>query len=211
MILRKTLALASLAATLFSAAAAHAAVTIYTDLGAFQAALTSSSLEDFGDDNFTPGWTADCPFCSRNSTLENLIDLAATAQQTILKFDAPITAWGANFDLSRNGFGRGLSFAIRMDDGFTTNVIPHQVTTSTGEFFGFISDEAFIRVFIGPGTGPCCTEAYNLDNMRWGQGVFGAAQAAVPEPGTWGLMIAGFGMAGAMLRRRRSELGAVAA
>lgn len=29
------------------------------------------------------------------------------------------------------------------------------------------------------------------------------ASAAIPEPATWGLMIAGFGLAGAMLRRRR--------
>ncbi len=37
----------------------------------------------------------------------------------------------------------------------------------------------------------------------------GAFTASIPEPGTWALMILGFGGAGAMLRRRRS-LGAVA-
>ena len=34
---------------------------------------------------------------------------------------------------------------------------------------------------------------------------FTAASGAIPEPGTWALMILGFGTAGGMLRRRRSE------
>ena len=33
---------------------------------------------------------------------------------------------------------------------------------------------------------------------------FGGPSRGVPEPATWGLMIAGFGMAGAALRRRRA-------
>ncbi|PZQ42179.1 MAG: hypothetical protein DI570_29865, partial [Phenylobacterium zucineum] len=33
--------------------------------------------------------------------------------------------------------------------------------------------------------------------------VFGTG--AIPEPGTWALMIAGFGLAGAALRRRRAQ------
>lgn len=36
------------------------------------------------------------------------------------------------------------------------------------------------------------------------ESLFGLAIAAVPEPSTWAMMIAGFGMAGATLRRRRA-------
>lgn len=39
-----------------------------------------------------------------------------------------------------------------------------------------------------------------LDNLK----VTGVVPSAVPEPGTWALMIAGFGMMGAALRSRRS-------
>jgi hypothetical protein len=36
------------------------------------------------------------------------------------------------------------------------------------------------------------------------------AVAAIPEPGTWALMISGFGLMGAALRRRRATVGAFA-
>lgn len=39
---------------------------------------------------------------------------------------------------------------------------------------------------------------------------FDTITAAVPEPGTWALMIAGFGLLGSALRRRRTVVGAVA-
>jgi hypothetical protein len=46
----------------------------------------------------------------------------------------------------------------------------------------------------GPRDGHWALDVLNVDS---------AFQIGVPEPATWGLMIAGFGMTGAMLRRRR--------
>lgn len=39
---------------------------------------------------------------------------------------------------------------------------------------------------------------------NWNQGLVTGFNAAVPEPATWALMLGGFGLAGAALRRRRS-------
>lgn len=65
---------------------------------------------------------------------------------------------------------------------------------------------------IGSGWGPVGNNSFRgaLDNISLtvdGQTTsYNFEVAVVPEPGTWALLIAGFGSAGAMLRRRRSAL-----
>lgn len=44
---------------------------------------------------------------------------------------------------------------------------------------------------------------FNVHTTQFGGGEIRGFLTAVPEPGTWALMIAGFGMTGAMLRSRR--------
>lgn len=44
---------------------------------------------------------------------------------------------------------------------------------------------------------------FNIHTTQFGGGEIRGFLTAVPEPGTWALMIAGFGMTGAMLRSRR--------
>lgn len=43
-----------------------------------------------------------------------------------------------------------------------------------------------------------------VDNVRFGQGL--AATPAVPEPATWAMMIAGFGLVGGAMRRRSTKV-----
>jgi hypothetical protein len=45
----------------------------------------------------------------------------------------------------------------------------------------------------------------NSDHVVVGTGLVGATAGGVPEPATWGLMIAGFGGMGALMRRKRRQ------
>ncbi len=53
-----------------------------------------------------------------------------------------------------------------------------------------------------PGYPTTFTGTYTLGNLGSGSGTFNISPA-VPEPATWAMMIAGFGMVGASMRRRR--------
>ena len=47
-------------------------------------------------------------------------------------------------------------------------------------------------------------ELDDIDDAADGAGLKLSLSSAVPEPATWAMMIAGFGMIGAMVRRRRA-------
>ena len=65
-------------------------------------------------------------------------------------------------------------------------------------FLGFVSDTAFTTVTFFNPLGGGNNDQFGLDNLTTSGG------GAIPEPGTWALMIGGFGLAGAALRRRQA-------
>jgi hypothetical protein len=81
------------------------------------------------------------------------------------------------------------------DDGSTETF-----TNFNGGFVSAYTDDATLIKSV--------TFTTNADITGTGQTRFGGmvADTVVPEPGTWALMIMGFGGAGAMLRRRRTAL-----
>ncbi|WP_294057312.1 PEPxxWA-CTERM sorting domain-containing protein, partial [Sphingomonas sp.] len=72
-------------------------------------------------------------------------------------------------------------------------------STQTMKFFGLTSDTAFTSFTI-TGVSVDAFASTVLDNVRYG------TAAAVPEPATWGMMIAGFGLLGAAMRRRATKI-----
>lgn len=73
---------------------------------------------------------------------------------------------------------------------------PLALTGQTISFFGFTADEV---QFSGASPFAANKNRIGVDDLA-----FGASVAGVPEPASWALLISGFGMAGATLRRRRA-------
>jgi len=123
--------------------------------------------------------------------------------------NAAFTCGDMEFNNFPNGFNVGgdfLSFGHSYDDG---------TTAFGGGAFFFFAPGAFGAVgtyttdgwpINGPPIGPdngfgCCFGNAGFATLT----VSGAPDGGIPEPGTWSLMILGFGGAGALLRRRRDK------
>jgi len=114
-----------------------------------------------------------------------------------------IGTWGS-FNMGGIGgdelwFG-GESFVWNPEDGdlvLMLALVPPPKAGAGGGGFALQSQGAsFTGGFLGDGDGPPEGDNTQTD-VRLPSG-------AVPEPATWAMMIAGFGMAGAMMRRRRA-------
>jgi hypothetical protein len=67
-----------------------------------------------------------------------------------------------------------------------------------GFFFDVTATYAGIRSFKISQDNPCCGDGALFENLSFTN--------AVPEPASWAMMIAGFGLTGAVMRRRRDML-----
>lgn len=204
------------AVALAIAGSASAATTTYTDRTTFNAAASPSLFEDFN------GFASDAYFTSSavvagfmtlstspgiNTSFGNnridvppygtiLADVDGSAALNVfthdgasvfLTFSQALRGWGADFrgfndsEIRTQVFLDGLEVSTAMTVGDTTR------------FIGFVSDTAFTTLeFRG-----IVNDVFGVDNVA-------GAVAAVPEPATWALMIGGFGLAGASLRRRKA-------
>ncbi|WP_310474313.1 PEPxxWA-CTERM sorting domain-containing protein [Sandarakinorhabdus sp.] len=70
--------------------------------------------------------------------------------------------------------------------------------SNTASFFGLTSDRQIRSIAFGPNGGTTTGGAFSIDNLTIG------ASGVVPEPASWAMLIAGFGLVGAAARRRRA-------
>ncbi|AXI48706.1 hypothetical protein C1J03_02275 [Sulfitobacter sp. SK012] len=193
--------MAAVAAIVSTAGGAASAATfqIYTDRTAYEAALLGPiAIYDFtggapasgvtitgSDVSYTPG-----------GRLRDIINQGAAAD-TLFAFDAPVLAFGGDWNLEGPG-GPGTGIEIQTMNGATYTVSSEVPNTLRNDFWGFISDMEFSSLSFVEGSQAIGVETYTLDNLTTG-GV-----APVPLPAGLPLLLAGLGGLATLRRKRKA-------
>jgi len=189
---------AVVATTLVAVQSASAAITTYTDLASFTAALapgsfsnplnglTSGAIQNIGGNGFTATVTT-----SGTTIYSSGSFLGANVPTDNLTISFPannVTAIGAEFfQTDQSDVFQATQVTVTLNDGTTRSYTPASQATS---FTGFTSDGAAITSLSFPSSGVAVRYA-SFDNIVVG--------AAIPEPTTLGLLAG----AGALMHRRR--------
>ena len=210
-----TATLAGVAGIFLAAAPANAAVTVFGDRTTFAASAgstTTTTFASFGSDTSFGGVPLDVgPFSVQTTgptasfSGDNIVDVVplssfetdvngtahlrvfqALGSSFFITLDAPSTAFGADFQsLNDNAYRTALFL-----DGAQ---VAGPIVNGSG-FFGLTSTTAFSSIeFRG-----ILNDRFGVDNVT-----VSAPVGAVPEPGTWAMMLFGFGGIGVAMRRRR--------
>ena len=125
---------------------------------------------------------------------------------------SPVTLWESDFVTSGAGtitFNPGVQILdLTKYVAYITVFGSPDAEGSTTLVLGDDSQEAALRYFtFDNGLGnPSGNPAWSSYGVGTGDALFSFSVANVPEPAEWALMIAGFGLVGAVARRRRSGL-----
>ncbi|PZQ57293.1 MAG: hypothetical protein DI570_20045 [Phenylobacterium zucineum] len=214
----KTLGMVAAAAVVaFSGfSAAEAAVLTSLDRATFQAAVGGGvTLQNFDgytagdiltdDGSVTYSTTGGDPLVTNTyltSTSPNGLGATAVgffqAGDTLtLTFSSAISAFALDINTFASADG---AYSVLLNTGDTAfSIFETFPGTGTGQFIGFVSDTGFTSLTLSTVSG----FAYTVDTLIYGEAR--DVTGGIPEPGTWALMLAGFGAVGASLRRRRQR------
>jgi hypothetical protein len=208
----------ALAAAFVFSTAAQAAVTVYTDQASFLAAVSNPGVDTFNDISSlgsTPSplfrvagphsytATSQLFFGGSLGGGDNFLSTnTATDTMTFSGFSAGVSAIGGEFfgsDIS-GAFAAVGSISLVIDTGDSESIFTIANPTATS-FFGIVSTTGLVSFTVLSPTvdgGPpfFWPSANNLVLAELSAG------PAIPEPASWALMIAGFGLVGAAARRR---------
>jgi len=217
----KAALLSALAASAFISSAAQASVTVYTSQSAFAAATTITNTATF--DGVPTGRLAGLVFTQSGIQFTSLpgghsihtlyIVPAHSSLVTPLpsssvlsgdgdeNFDIRLTSGNTfgsiGFDVYSNQYGPRIVSLYAADNSLLGTFSATQPHNSLG-FFGLVSTSAIAYAKTTVDRGWVQNTA--IDNVQIGS--LAPLSSAVPEPSIWALMIVGFGIVGASMRRR---------
>lgn len=202
----------SLAVLLCTATAAQAEVTIFTDRAAFLAAVAMPGTDTFNDlevyQTGTPlsrmagaysyqasaGPVSDFYPAGGGSDIW-LATTVASDTITFSGFSAGLSAFGGNFfgtDIS-GAFSPGRTMVLTATAGTTTRSV-NLYDTTTATFLGFVSTDPLTSVTLRPDG--------IAGNVYWATANDVTLAMPIPEPQTYGMLLAGLGLVGFAARRR---------
>lgn len=194
-----------LAALLCAAASSQAAITTYTSQAAFLAAVSAPGHDSYDDLTVDPyGATLDRTagaYAYQAYAAGGLYGAGTDADHWLStnlgldpivfqNFSSGVTAFGGNFfgsDIS-GAYVPNASLLLTAEDGSTVTYTLDGATRTS--FLGFVSDTALSSVVLSTDGGAYWPTANNV-------------VLAVPEPASYGMMLAGLGCVGMIARRRR--------
>ena len=190
----KSLVIAAVAAVVLSSTA-NASFITFTDRTAWETAVNGAFSQETFDSESPTGFTIEQVGSGHSIGVSDGVFYDRAVLDTTYSnyhFDSFINAFGANWDLRPGGEGQGLQLFA---DG--QMIAPEIANTYSGGFFGLVSTTTFNLVSVHSGSYSGISETYGVDNV-----VFASP---VPEPESYALMLAGLGLMGAVVRRRKAK------
>jgi hypothetical protein len=216
--MRKMTLLLAAVSTFGISGTANATFTIFTNQAAFLAAVTNVGVDTFdnfsntsstpspinrnaGPYNYTGTVTTTSFFGAGSGADHWLSTNTATDTMTFSAFTGGVQAAGGNFfgsDVAGLFLPGSIVITATDANGTSSQTITNATTTS---FLGFVSTNAISALTVTsvqPTNGSFLWPTVN--NLTLAQRA--NATPAVPEPASWAMMIAGFGLVGGAMRRR---------
>src|SRR4029077_3730414 len=135
--------LVALAALAFCGGAAQGdTVTTYTSASTWQAAVGSTTTEDFADTTLATGLSATLGSNAfiGSGVLNVNSQLLTFPTPSVLTFSPGVTGFGGTFDLTPGGNGGGLDLLITFSNATTTDVFIAGTDPQFNGFFGVVSN-----------------------------------------------------------------------